>query len=276
MKLFAYGDSWTEGCGIDPHKEILIENKEDRKYFRNSKAWPKVLSGLTGYDHQNQSIAGTDNNTIFNKIIEDVKSKTVKEGDLIIVMWSSSLRDDVPFFPKGEWHAWGSNYITEGHKNKWFIFNETALTKNSTYNNFLINFKDLYISDLFTQDYYNIINQNYIIFLQELFNFYHVNYIFCDGFDKMVDDIKSENDKTHLINKSCYFGWGKKTLKNLLTETGNRLMWEDPKYDIKEIPGMHPSELGYRLIAEEIYKFIDQNKNDIIRYDDAVKKNKML
>jgi lysophospholipase L1-like esterase len=276
MKLFAYGDSWTEGCGINPSKEILIENKEERKYFRNSKAWPKVLSSLLGLDHQNEGIAGTNNNTIFNKVIENVKSGKIREGDLAIVMWSSSLRDDVPFFPEGEWRVWGLNYIKPKHKDKWFISNEIALTKNPSYNQFLIDFKNVYINDLFTRDYYNIINQNYILFLQHLFNFYKINYIFCDGFDKMIDGIKKENDKTYLIDQSCYWKLSKKTLKDLLIDTEDKLVWEDPKYDIKEIPGMHPSELGYELIASEIYNFIDINRKDIIKHDNTPKRNKIL
>jgi lysophospholipase L1-like esterase len=276
MKLFAYGDSWTEGNGVNYRHEELIKEGGERKNFRNNRSWPKVLSDLTGLDHQNQSIAGINNNTIFNRVIDDIKAKTVKEGDLIIVMWSSSLRDDVPFFPTGEWHVWGSNYISEKHKKRWFVLNDTVLTKNPSYNDFLINFKELYIDELFTQDYYNIINQNYIIFLQELFNFYRINYIFCDAFDLMVDSIKPEADKTHLINKKCYWESGKKTFQSFLIDTGDRLVWEEPKYDIREIPGMHPSESGYRLIAEEIYRFIDQNRNDIIRYDNTTKKDKIL
>jgi hypothetical protein len=34
---------------------------------------------------------------------------------------------------------------------------------------------------------------------------------------------------------------------------------------------MHPSELGYKLIAEQIFEYINQNKNDIIRYTDNKK-----
>jgi hypothetical protein len=38
---------------------------------------------------------------------------------------------------------------------------------------------------------------------------------------------------------------------------------------------MHPSELGYKLIGKHIFEYINQNKIDIIRYND-VKKIKIL
>ena len=269
MKLFAYGDSWTEGQGVNPTKEQLIDDRDERKYFRNSKSWPKILSDLMGCHHQNQSLSGTNNNHIFNTIINDIKSGLVNSGDLIIIMWSSSLRDNVPFFPLNEWHIWGINYINKNHKTKWFV--EQNLTKNPVYNNFLIEFKEFYIGELYNQEYYNIINQNYILFIQNLCDFYGINYIFCDAFDKMVDNVETQNDKSNLINKKSYWGFSQKTFRNFLINTNDSKVWESPQYNILNVPGMHPSELGYKLIAEQIFEYINQNKNDIIRYTDNKK-----
>lgn len=273
MKLFTYGDSWTEGQGVNPTKEDSIDSREERKYFRNSKSWPKVLSDLLGLEHQNQSLSGANNNHIFNSVINDIKSGIVNSGDLIIIMWSSSLRDDVPFFPVKEWHTWGTDYLKDNFKSKWFISKD--LTKNSTYNDFLTNFKEFFINELYTQDYYNIINQNYILFLQKLFEFYHINYVMCDAFDKMIIDVKIENDRTHLINNKPYWGFRKKTFRDYLILKDNRRVWENFRNDITKLPGMHPSELGYKLISNEIFEFINQNKSDIIRYDED-KKIKIL
>jgi lysophospholipase L1-like esterase len=273
MKLFTYGDSWTEGAGVDVVKENLIETREERKKFRNDRSWPTKLSKLMNLEVQNQAISGSNNNFTFNEIIENIKSNIINPGDLIIVMWTSSLRDDVPFFPKNEWHTWGSNFIKENYKQKWFVSKD--LTKNSSYNDFLINYKEFFIGDLFTQDYYNIVNQNYILFIQKLCEHYQINYIFCDAFDKMIDDIKLENDKTKLINKNPYWGFGEKTFKDFLISKDNKMVWELPQLDISKTPGMHPSEIGYEFIAEEIYRFINSNKNNIIRYDNN-KKIKIL
>jgi lysophospholipase L1-like esterase len=273
MKLFAYGDSWTEGQGVNPKKEESLIEREERKHFRNSKSWPKVLSDLIGCNHQNQSLSGSNNNDIFNSVINDIKSDILNSGDMVIIMWSSSLRDSVPFFPENEWHIWGLNYIKEDYKKKWFI--QKDLTRNPTYNNFLINFKEFFIEELFTQDYYNIINQNYILFLQKLFEHYHINYIFCDAFDKMISNINVKNDKTNLINQKKYWEFSNRTFKDFLISTNNPEVWESPEYNILNVPGMHPSELGYKLIGEHIFEFINQNKNDIITYTND-KKIKIL
>lgn len=273
MRLFAYGDSWTEGQGANLTKEESINNREERKYFRNSKSWPKVLSSLLECEHQNQSLTGANNNHIFNTAITDIKSGLVNSGDLIIIMWSSSLRDNVSFFPPNEWHTWGNNYLKEEHSTKWFL--QQNLTKNHIYNDFLINFKEFYVNELYNQEYYNIVNQNYILFIQKLCEHYQINYFFCDAFDKMIDNVKPQNDKTNHINKKSYWNFSKKTFKNFLMDTNNSKVWETPQYNILNVPEMHPSEFGYKLIAEHIFEYLNQNKNDIIRYTDN-KKIKIL
>ena len=99
MRLITFGDSWTEGAGVDVVKENLIETREERKKFRNDRSWPTKLSKLMNLEVQNQAISGSNNNFTFNEVIENIKSNIINSGDLIIVMWTSSLRDDVPFFP---------------------------------------------------------------------------------------------------------------------------------------------------------------------------------
>jgi lysophospholipase L1-like esterase len=275
MKLFTYGDSWTEGQGVNPQQEDGFQTREERKKYRNDRSWPIKLSKLLNCECVNQSISGVGNNFIFNKVILDIKSEIVKPSDFIIIMWSSSLRDDVPFFPNGEWHAWGDNYISETNKKKWFVFNEKVFTNNPSYNQFLIKFKEFYIDELYYQNYYNIVNQNYIIFLQKLFEYYQINYLFCDAFDKMVDGISNAFDKTHIINKYNYWGFGEKTFKDYLVSTNNKMVWENPQYNILEIPGMHPSELGYKLISEELYLYIE-SRPDLLSFKNKFYNNKKI
>jgi lysophospholipase L1-like esterase len=265
MKLYAFGDSWTAGQGANIKIENSIESNEDRRIFRNSKSWPKLLADLLNITHHNLSISGCDNNTIFNSVIECIKSNKIKSGDLIIIMWSSTLRDRVPFFPDNEWHVWGENYITSNHKNKWFVSNESTLTKNPTYNNFLIKFKEFYIDELYNESYYNIINQNYILFIQKLCEYYNINYLFCDAFDKMVNNPNTFDNKTQNINKTNYWQFSTKTMKELLIETNDKMMWETPQYSIFEVPGMHPSELGYMTISKELYRYIKEF--DIVKFN---------
>lgn len=265
MRLYAFGDSWTAGHGVNIKIENSIESIEERRIFRNSKSWPQILADTLNVDHYNLSISGCSNNDIFNTIIESIKSSKIKSGDLIVIMWSSTLRDGVPFFPNKEWHIWGQNYITSKHKDKWFISKESTLTSNPTYNDFLIRYKEFYINELYNENYYNIINQNYILFIQHLCEYYKINYLFCDAFDKMINNINTLDDKTHIINTKNYWEFSTKTMKELLIETNNKMMWETPQYSIFEVPGMHPSELGYKTISNEIYRYIKEF--DIIKYN---------
>lgn len=270
MKLFAFGDSWTEGQGADLSKENSIESVEDRKIFRNERSWPKHLSELLNVNCVYKSKSGQSNNDIFKSVVDSIKSKEISNDDLVIVMWSSTLRDQVPFFPDGEWHSWGKKYMDNDFKKEWFI--DKNLSKISDYNQFLINFKRLYIEQLYSDSYYNIINQNYIIFLQELLKHYGISYFFCDAFDMMINNLDEKDDKTKLIDQIRYWGFGEKTFKDHLIGLGEIGLFEtDVPFGIT--PGKHPSELGYKLIAKEMNDFIISNN---IIVPNQISKNKLI
>lgn len=278
MKLFTFGDSWTSGQGCNVSIENTFTDDYERKVYRNNMSWPKYLSEILNIEFSNLSETGSSNKQIFDKIIETIKSNTISENDLVIIMWSSSLRDELSFFPKNEWHIWGKDYTNENWK-----FNGTInsilsnikpiqYTKNPEYNLFLKKYKEFYITNLYNQTYYNIINQNYILFIQELFKFYNIKYVFCDAFDLMIDlNIKLDIDNTQFINKKNYYQFGKLTLKDYLIslDFNNLKLWED-SLRWGNVPGKHPNSNGYKEIAKELHNFIlesnllfQNNKKDI-------------
>lgn len=61
MKLFAFGDSWTEGIGSDVREEMKIEDHEERTKFRNSMSWPKYLADLLNIDFVNYGMGAASN-----------------------------------------------------------------------------------------------------------------------------------------------------------------------------------------------------------------------
>jgi hypothetical protein len=268
MKLFAFGDSWTEGVGCNTHGENLYEiNSIDRKLYRHTLSWPNFLSKLLNIEHQNLSAAGESNKYIFDKLIESVKSELIIEGDLVVVMWSSTLRDNVPFFPNNELHIWGKKYKEEKYKFTWVVntiknkITGGGYTNNSSYNLFLKNYKEFFINELYTDFYYDIINQNYIIFIQNLLEHYGIKYVFCDAFDLMLGNHINENiDKTKFINKEHYYGFREKTIKDYLISIDNTdsELWEN-NVKWSETPGKHPNSKGYEEISKELYKFIIDN-----------------
>ena len=169
MILHGYGCSWTEGEGSDSEIEKTLKN-EELNLFRNSHSWVKLLADKLNLDWINNGISGNSNYAIFNGVIDDVTNGKVKEGDLVVVMWSSSLRDSVTFLPKKEWVSWSVKHLINlPHK-----FVNSYKSDNEKYDNFLSDYKTFFLSMMFNQNYYNIVNQNYIIFLQKLFKEYDI------------------------------------------------------------------------------------------------------
>lgn len=84
-----------------------------------------------------------------------------------------------------------------------------------------------------------------------------IRYLFCDAFDNMVkEDITAEIDKTSLINKTHYWGFPNKTMKDILIESNLKNVWEDGNLWLNNKGGKHPSKYGYELMANELYKWI--------------------
>ncbi len=254
MKLRAYGCSWTQGEGSDISIEHTLKN-EELNSFRNEHSWVKILADSIGIDCVNNGISGNSNNNIFNKVVLDTIDGVIKSNDLVIVMWSSSLRDSVPFFPKNEWVSWSVKHLMESpHK-----FVNSFKTDNDVYSDFLTNYKNFFINELFNQNYYNIINQNYINFLQKLFNHYNIKYVMCDSFEPMLMDLHKKDDVTHTIDISSYWQFGKQTFRDFLIKTNRLDIWEHQDVTFKTRATQHPNKWGYKLISEELYNYIVKN-----------------
>jgi len=252
MILHAYGDSWTEGEGCNLNEEEKLKN-QDLIIYRNQRSWVKLLGNKLGLSWINNGKSGNPNAVIFNQIIDDVTNGRVKRGDFVIVLWSSSLRDYAAFLPRQQWVSWSVKHLINLPEK----FINSYKSNNSNYDVFLSEYKSFFLNQMFNQNYYNIVNQNYIIFLQKLFEYYGVKWIMADAFDKMIVDLDSKDDITHLIDKSMYWNFMKKTFKDFLIQTKTDC-FEDEKMITKN-PAQHPNELGYNLISEEFYNYIVKN-----------------
>jgi lysophospholipase L1-like esterase len=93
-----------------------------------------------------------------------------------------------------------------------------------------------------------------------------IRYLFCDAFDVMINkNIYELVDKTHLIDGDRYWGYRNKTMANLLIDTNRKDVWEDNTNWKNTTAGKHPSSNGYKLIANELYKFI--NEGNLLVYN---------
>jgi hypothetical protein len=166
-------------------------------------------------------------------------------------MWSSSLRDYVPFLPKGEWISWSVNHLLQTPQK----FVESYKSSNTKYTDFLIHYKDFFIVNLYNEEYYNIVNQNYIIFIQKLLSHYGIKYVMCDAFEPMI---RNDNYK-NLIDTNKYWNFGNKTFRDFLNDTNRLDIWEHTDTNFKTRATQHPNKDGYNLISEELYNYIVGN-----------------
>ena len=251
MILHTYGDSWTAGEGVDRTIEDTLIGEELDK-FRNKNSWVKLLSEKLNIPHINNGICGNSNNKIFNKLVEDIQLNNILKDDLVIIMWSSSLRDVVPFLPNNEWVTWSIKYMIETPD----AITDSYKSENKIYNSFLSSYKNFFITDMFNQNYYNIVNQNYIIFIQKLLEFYKIKYLMCDAFEPMIINLDKKDDITNIINKSNYLGFNKKTIRDLLNDTNRLDIWEHQVTTFKTRATQHPNKKGHELISNELYNYI--------------------
>jgi hypothetical protein len=255
MKLYAYGDSWTEGEGANWKHEQTIKDRKQLQLFRNENSWVKHLAEKLGLEPVNNGWSGKANNVIFNDTINDLRNGKIHKGDFVVIMWSSSLRDYVPFLPKGEWISWGQLELSILPQK----FTESYQYGDEKFNRFLSEYKKLFLLELFSQNYYNIINQNYIIFLQKMLEDYGINYLMCDAFDLMIQELNSKDDVTKMINKKRYWGFCKQSLESwMIKNYKNNLIWEVKEPNPMKV-AQHPNIEGYKLITEELYNYIEKN-----------------
>jgi hypothetical protein len=147
--------------------------------------------------------------------------------------------------------------------------------KNITYNRVEKDFRDYYITNLFSTPYYDIVNQNYILHLQFMFKEMGIQYLFCDAFDNMISkNVISEIDYGNLIDDSRYWGYKEKTFANFLIDLKRKDVWEDNSYWSQSTQGKHPNNFGYKLIAEELCGFI-LNSN-LITDKNSKRKNNLI
>lgn len=258
MKLFTFGDSWTEGVGGDLKEEYETNIAEERTKIRHKYCWPKWLAEyLGGIEFENNGIGACSNKTIFDAVAHNLHNNIINKDDLVIIMWSSSLRDSPPFFPsENQWHAWQELHLQKMHLYE-HVFKKILTNTNDIHRDIKKQYTEYYIENIYTDVYYDIINQNYILYLQYMLEEIGVRYVFCDAFDLMIrKDIIKEVDKTNLIKKENYWGFKNITFRDFLSSTNRKDVWEDNLLWSKINPGKHPNKNGYKIIAKELYDFI--------------------
>ena len=253
--LLCDGDSWTAGDIVDPElfgDNLSEVNHPDNAQYRFPRVWPHKLGKLLDVEVINSSISGSSNDGIVRRIVEEVlKLLNNYKGEeiYVIVGWTSPERRD--FYYRGYWYdsfieSWETLYPSQPDM-KWP--NKELKTFFKTYIKWFAH-QEEYIS--------RYVDQN--LYLHYFLESHNIEHLFFDAFyEKDTGGIESSTDLIkELINIDTNFikhflkirkdFFKDKTFKRILTAVNGKfkdnLFGED----------YHPTELGHKLWAEELYK----------------------
>jgi hypothetical protein len=82
----------------------------------------------------------------------------------------------------------------------------------------------------------------------------------CDSFESMLIDLDKKDDITNLIDNSKYWEFNKQTFRDYLNKIKRFDIWENQNKQFETRASQHPNLEGYKLISEELYSYIKNNK----------------
>ena len=82
----------------------------------------------------------------------------------------------------------------------------------------------------------------------------------CDSFESMLINLDKKDDITNLIDNSKYWEFNKQTFRDYLNKEKRLDIWENQDEQFETRASQHPNLEGYKLISEELYGYIKNNK----------------
>lgn len=286
-RIICFGDSFTLGEGANLKLTKEIESLFDKSPEGCAKAaglvseinkklsWTQYLHDTLGIYVANEGESGATNIKIFNNIFNyEVGGNQYTPNDLVIIMWSSSIRNKLPWFPSvfSESGPVGAGWSLkellgkDAHTNFKERYYTTSTTENEkrylefTLSPFMSDYFKKYLTELHSDEYYNLVNLNLVVFVQEFFKSRKIPYLMIDAFERM-DSFKSKKDErwNTLVDPTYYLGFGKSTLWDELNTIGGDI-WEDKDLSYSpEGQRCHPNYEGYRIAGKIISDYIQKH-----------------
>lgn len=179
-KIFAYGDSFVVGTGVDP-----------------SASWISLLGKRLGVDTVNRGVSGGSNKLSINILFADLKDIVDTRDHLVIFSWTSMLRST--FYYKNQWQN-----IQLGH------YYEDVDIRNRVDNYYNTIYNDY-------EGYTEFYQQQ--IMIDSLLKSKNINYVFVNSFSDSPVDIncfKQEQEYfEQFINRDKYI-LGKDSIFNVV------------------------------------------------------------
>jgi hypothetical protein len=94
MKLICFGDSWTEGHGVEEdekYKENVLPPTFIKK-LRMMNSWPRYVADKLKCEFVNMGVCGYGNEYIFKDLKETIENEFISKDDIVIIMLSYPYR----------------------------------------------------------------------------------------------------------------------------------------------------------------------------------------
>jgi len=278
-KVISFGDSFTAGLGTDKsYEESQLgkhpdwdnwtdkeKNKARNKVskFRFENSFTKFFSDNFNIPYKNCAQIGCNNKNILDSIFRYDSRYGFKDGDLVLISFTSSLRDKVTFIPDiindslMAGITWSVKEIVQLIEGSTRMVLKDDIAKQ--YTEFMeSHYLPDFLSNVYDEKYYDIYNLNLVHMIQSFLKYKKVNYIMFDAFEPMF-----RNEIPKQIDTKYYWEIGKKNIWSYLWDFNDERLYEtDEVYftvdnDRNENVHKHPSRKGHELFTKELIKFYE-------------------
>lgn len=273
-----FGDSWTrgDGCQFTPGSGIIpshLKYGPDYSLEYSTYSFPAQIKNYlsVNIDISNNGNSGASNYQIYKNILHQVSEDKFKKGDIVIISWTSIIREPLSFLFTKEHnqHAWdshGLNYSIKGYTNpkdkfipSWIVQMTESKSKKISkkiYEDFIV--------DRINLNFLHEICMNYVCNLQILFEEIGIDYLFINTFENIISTEIFFHNKINK-NKWLLFDY---TLSDYLCDIEEKMefsngysLWEDDLIKPgRNLDGPHPNRIGYKHIAKLISNEIINKK----------------
>lgn len=273
-RVISFGDSFTVGLGTDRVEEHRLFKRARNKdvgrkkacEFRTNNSFTKFFADKRHSDFCNRGELGCSNKDILNNLMEFDRDENLSEDDFILIGFTSSYRDKLPFFPdvynnnvRSGFH-WSMKELADlllerdifwwkdGNPDwkDWPVEFEHSLDM------FMRKYFKFYLTEVFDDSYWQIYNKNIIVYIQKYLEYKKVNYIMFDAFEPALIEIPE------FINAKYYWECSKKNIKSFLKEFKDKDLFEIDGYNVGKYVTPHPSIKGHKLFTKELYRFYNE------------------
>ena len=273
-----FGDSWTkgDGCQFVPGSGIIdskIKYGPDYSVEYNTFSFPSQMKQYLPFDANisNNGSSGSSNFQIYKKILDELYNNKFKSGDIVVVSWTSIVREPLPFLfsrehTNSEWDTHGINYSVKGHiqPQDHFVPSWISMMRESKSKKISKKIYEDFIVDRINLNLLHEICMNYVCNLQILFKEILIDYLFINTFENIISKEVFFYDKIKK-DKWLLFDY---TLSDYLCDIEDKMefasgysLWEDDFIKPgRNFDGPHPNRIGYNHIAKLISETIISKK----------------